>query len=395
MRDSTAFRQLVWARALVWVAGAVTAVALPLAVYQRTESASLVAVLAAFEATPYLVVGLLAGAVSDRWSARAISLTCCAVCGCASGSIPVAAALGVLTTPHLFVSAFLANTALVFFDASMFAVLPAVVGADDLMRAYSTTTAVGTAIKLAGPAVGGFLAAWLTPAYTLAIDTAMVTAAAAVFVVFHEPQREIGRAAESIRRSVLSGLAFIRRTVAVRTLTLLGTGNAVAEGVIVGMLIPAIVGLYGRSQSGGAVGVGYSVIALGALIATFVAPRAARRFSVRAVTVGGLWTSAVGMAVWAWCPWFVAGLVALVLYQCGATVTILNGIAVRARLTPPELQGRVNTTARMVAWGGQPVGGYAAGITVGALGVAPTLTLGVGVLAVTAATAMRFLRGVE
>lgn len=394
MLSSTAFRQIVWARALVWVAGAITTVALPLAVYQRTQSATLAAVLAAFEATPYLLVGLPAGAFADRWSARTISLVCCAVCACASGSIPVAAALDVMTTPHLFISAFVANTALVFFDAAMFAVLPAVVGPDDLMRAFSTTTAVGTTIRLAGPAAGGFLAAWLTPEYTLAIDTVMILAAATVFVAFREPHRTFAAATNPIRRSVLAGLAFIRRTAPVRRLTLLGTGNAVAEGIVTGMLIPAVVGLYGRSDSGGAVGVGFTVIALGALAATVVAPWAARRLEVRTITVTGLLMSAAGMAVWAWCPWFVPGLVALGLYQLGATVTILNGIAVRARITPPELQGRVNTTARMIAWGGQPIGGYGAGIAVGALGVASTLTVGVGVLVVTALTAVRALRGV-
>lgn len=41
---------------------------------------------------------------------------------------------------------------------------------------------------------------------------------------------------------------------------------------------------------------------------------------------------------------------------------VLNGITYRQQVCPAELQSRVNTTARMLAWGvGQPVGAALAG----------------------------------
>jgi hypothetical protein len=46
-----------------------------------------------------------------------------------------------------------------------------------------------------------------------------------------------------------------------------------------------------------------------------------------------------------------------------------NGITVRQLLTPDELQGRVNTTGRMLAWGGTPFGALAGGLTADAYGV--------------------------
>ena len=38
------------------------------------------------------------------------------------------------------------------------------------------------------------------------------------------------------------------------------------------------------------------------------------------------------------------------------------GITIRQMLTPDHLQSRVNTTGRMIAYGGQPVGGIIGGI---------------------------------
>ena len=45
----------------------------------------------------------------------------------------------------------------------------------------------------------------------------------------------------------------------------------------------------------------------------------------------------------------------------------------------------MNTTARMLAWGGQPIGAGLAGALVGPFGLLPTLALAVAVVAVGAA----------
>lgn len=46
---------------------------------------------------------------------------------------------------------------------------------------------------------------------------------------------------------------------------------------------------------------------------------------------------------------------------CYSMVTI-NGITLRQELAPDRLQGRVNTTARMLGWGGYPLGALIGGV---------------------------------
>ena len=41
---------------------------------------------------------------------------------------------------------------------------------------------------------------------------------------------------------------------------------------------------------------------------------------------------------------------------------ILTGIGLRQRVTPYELQSRVNVSARMIAWGGTPFGAALGGL---------------------------------
>ena len=54
--------------------------------------------------------------------------------------------------------------------------------------------------------------------------------------------------------------------------------------------------------------------------------------------------------------------VAAVYWGVAQAVVTINGITYRQKVCPEELQSRVNTTARMVAWGaGQPFGAFLAG----------------------------------
>lgn len=387
------FRVLLVARTCIWIAGAITSVALPMAVYQRTGRADLAAMLAGFIVTPYLLVGLLAVAMADRHRARTISLATTLICAVAFGSIPLAQATGLLTTAHLFASALVANTALVFFDAAMFAVLPAIVGRDRIAAAFASMTAVSTVIGLAGPALGGLVAGWLTPGYTLAISAAMFLASSSVFFAMREPVRQLSDSGVSILRGIRTGLAFIVRNKVVRSLTLLGIGNSLAEGMLTAMTVATVAEWFGMPLEGPYLGFAYSAMTVGGFLGALLLPRLSKRMRIGAITTLGLVVGAGGLTLWSQQPLFWPALAALVVYQVGSTVVILNGVTERARITPDHLQGRVNTTARMFAWGGQPVGAYLAAGLVGMLGVAGTQRVAIAVLLVTAVVAAFALRG--
>ena len=77
----------------------------------------------------------------------------------------------------------------------------------------------------------------------------------------------------------------------------------------------------------------------------------------------------------------------LLIWQGTSMLVIVNGITLRQQVIPDHLEGRVNVTARMIAWGGTPWGppsgglvAQLAGIQVAylimATGVAASTTLG-------------------
>ena len=85
-----AFRLMVLARTVAWFGTAVALVAFPLVIYRTTGSAAATALLTAVESAPYLLFGLFAGAVADRWRRRpTMVVTALAACA-ATASIPAA-----------------------------------------------------------------------------------------------------------------------------------------------------------------------------------------------------------------------------------------------------------------------------------------------------------------
>ena len=93
------FRLFLAARSISWAGNAITLVALPILVFQLTGSPALTGLLTAVEALPYLVFGLPAGALADRWNRKRVLVTAWAASGIVMATIPAAASIGLLTIP--------------------------------------------------------------------------------------------------------------------------------------------------------------------------------------------------------------------------------------------------------------------------------------------------------
>ncbi|MFF7880879.1 MFS transporter [Streptomyces sp. NPDC020794] len=374
----TGFGLFLTARTVSWAGSAVTTVALPVLLYQRTSSAALSGLLTALEALPYLVLGLPAGALADRWCRRR-TLTLCSWCSAALiAAIPVAAALDVLTTLQLMLTGPAVSCAFVFFDAAAFGALTTLVGRDGVATATSRMMSASTLIGLLGPSAAGALIATVGAPTAIALDALSYASAALLLARLPlpaAPAAPAGKGVRGTRTDIAEGLRYIRHHPLIRPLTLLGIGNSFTEGAVVGLIVVAAVRRFGLTPDDGRIGFFWVAAALGALIAATALPRLQKAVPVGWITLGGLAANAVFLACWANLPGLAAGLVALALWQAANTFVSLNGIVIRQQVTPDHLQARVNTTARMIAWGGQPLGAATAGFLAESIGVRAALSL--------------------
>jgi hypothetical protein len=123
-----------------------------------------------------------------------------------------------------------------------------------------------------------------------------------------------------------------------------------------GLLVVVGVENLGFDDDDGRMGLLFTATALGALLTSALIARVQRTVPTGLITIGALTVSWSAQMGWAVNTSLAPGLALLVVYQCAATLSIMNGIIVRQTLAPDRLQARVNTTARMIAWGGTPLG---------------------------------------
>lgn len=380
---------------LVGVVGAsVTAVAMPLLVYGTSGSAWWVSVVTASQVAPYLVFGLPAGAFADRVPRRRLMVSMQMVSALALAVIPVLALTGLpvpewvaVTTSLVMASCF------VWFDAAAFGALPRLAGRDRIVEANSFVWTGTTLVGIGAPALGGLLVAALGPEMALGVDVAayLLTALLLLAVVRSmDPAATAETAATSEvgpaqwTRDVREGVDFIRSQPLVRNLTLVGFGNSVVAGGVTAVLVVLVADRVDGSAEG-SFGLVLTVMAVGAFLAAAALPRLSRRVAVGRLTLISLTAGVpvvVGVAA-------AGGLVVLVgllfVWSACTTLVVLNGITARQLVTPDHLQARVNTTARMLAWGGSPFGAVLAGAVTQRFGVATALSVAAAVLVVTAA----------
>ncbi|MCK2237550.1 MULTISPECIES: MFS transporter [unclassified Crossiella] len=389
LRRDPDFRRYLAARVVSVAGSLVTVVALPILVYRLTGSAAWTAAVAAAEALPYLLFGLLAGALADRLDRRALMVAVDLLNALLLASVPIAWALDGLSAVHVVAVGFLSQTLFVVFDSANFGALPTLVGKDRTTSAYSTVFGVTTVVEMVVPPLATLAVTLFSPAPMLALDALSYGISALLIRAIVRPLSAPDRAGRprsmaDIKADVRAGLGFLWRQPTVRTLTLVGATHSAAGGAWVAMVVPWADRSLGVPPSGDArLAVLMSCWGVGGLIAAKLVPVLSRRLGPARLALRALPASLLsGLAVVFSSHWLLGALAAIA-WGTAYTTVVINAITFRQQVTPVELQGRVNTTARMLSWGlGQPLGATLAGAVAVAASPSAGLAAVVGVLAI-------------
>ncbi|MEU0272914.1 MFS transporter [Streptomyces sp. NPDC006307] len=374
---------------LLWTAAAVSGLgdglelsAFPLLASHWTQDPLLVSAAAAAAQAPWLFLGLLVGGLVDRWDRKKVLLIADGCRALLVMALAVAVALGRGNIWLLLAVLFALGTAQIFFDTSVQAVIPSVVGSGSLVRANSLLQGGATVlVQFVGPAAGAALfafAQWL-PAGIDAVSYLLGVVLLAGVRGRFRPRRASSAATTSLRHSVAEGLRWLRGDTVVRVLALatvlLGMGSAAAWGVMV---------LFARQQwhlTGAGYGLLLTASALGSVAGSLVAAPLARRLPPRLLPAG----SAVGSAA-AFGLLTVsrsAAVAGALLAVNGLMVVVWNVVTVSERQArvPDALTGRVTAAYRVLAWGSMPLGGLVGGALASALGLRSAVLLAALLLA--------------
>lgn len=332
---------------------------------------------------PYLVLGLVIGALVDRWRRKPLLVSTDLGRAILLAAIPGLWWLGWLSLPILMVFVALFGVLTLLNDAASQSFVPRLVPAPLLLAANARLDQGASAAQTSGPAVAGALVSVVGAPIAVLVDAASYLFSALVIarIPVEEPRRAAAAPRPHLRREIGEGLAFVYRHRVLAPFALWTHGWFLFNSMLVTVFVPFVLlelkltpfqlgialaaaggaGLVGSllaAPIGRAWGAGGAVIACRALM-----PLAWAVIALAPAT-GGLWTLA-------------ALAVGQGLYGLAMGASNANEMGYRQAVTPDALQARMNTTMRSLNRAmivvGAPLGGWLADT----IGYRPTLWIAI------------------
>jgi len=363
---------LLWSGQVVSTLGSTaTSIVYPLLILRLTNSPAAAGVAAALRAVPYLLFSLPVGALVDRWDRKRVMILCDVGRAIAVLSVPLALWFNLLTTWQLYAVAFIEGSFFVFFNIAEVAALPRVVPAGQLPEAAAQNEAAFGAVHIVGPSIGTSIYQLLGRGAPF-IANAIAYSLSVVSLVLIKTEFRAAKVApaRALRTEILEGLHWLWHRPLIRYMALLTGGLN-----FVNSAVPIIVIVLAKRMGATDIDIGliFSIGGVGGIAGSLIGGRIQRRFSFGQVIISTIWIEAVLFPLYLVVPqFFLLGAIYAFIYMMGPIYNVVQ-FSYRLSLIPDALQGRVNSTFRLVAFGLTPIGAAASGFLLEHMG--PTSTI--------------------
>ena len=377
------FRRL-WAGQTVSIFGSLTTrLALPFtAVVFLDAPGWQVALIATTDVLAGISVGLVAGVWVDRLRRRPIMIATDLMRAVVIASVPLAALLGELHMPQLYLVAFASGVLTTFFNVAYQSYLPTLVRQEELVEGNSKLAGSASVAEAGAFGAAGWLAQLLTAPGAMAIDAAtfLVSAFSLAGITTPEPPPAPAADREGVRHEIAEGL----RTITHDARHLVMTGSwmcmSVGTGAFGGVVIVFATRDLGISP--GAQGLIYAVGGATSLAGAMSANWVRKRVGAGGAMILGLVLGGLGILAMAGAPsniiWLAA--IALIAQQVisdpGWTIYDINVVSLRQSITPDRLMGRVNSAVRFAGLLATLTGSLVTVAIIGPVGPRVVLVLG-------------------
>ncbi|MFH8987526.1 MFS transporter [Streptomyces sp. NPDC017940] len=355
------FGRLWSAAALSSFGDALRKAALPLLAASLTDDPLLIASVTACGYLPWLVFGLLGGAVADRVDQRRAMWMVDVVRGLLVAAFAVAVTLGHATIGLLIALALLLTTLQTLFDNAATALLPALVDRDALGSANARllTGQQFAGGLVAAPAVPFLMAAGPGLPYAADAATYLVAAALVASLRVPVPERPPRPAGATLRSDIAHGLRALWRDRVLRGLCVATALGNVGIGALLATLV-VLVTHWLHAGSGG-YAAAMTAYAAGSLVGGALAGRLARRFGrVRSVLVAGT-AQVAALVAMGTIRDIEALVVSMTLFGAMGMVWNVSSHTLMQQRPPAAVLGRVSSAFRTLAVAGAPLGAVLGG----------------------------------
>ena len=382
---------LLWSGQIVSSTGTrVSQLALPLLVLALTNSPAQAGLVGAMRGIPSALFILPAGALVDRWNRKLVMILCDTGRALALGSIPLALLLGHLTLAQLYIVSLVEGTLFTFFNLSETACLPQVVEKDQLAAAAAQNSIIDSVSGMAGPSLGGI---FYSIARAVPFLTDAITYCASVLSLFFikkdfQEEREV----KPLRlwAEIGEGLLWLWHAPLIRFIALL-TGGLILP--VAGYSLILIVLAQSQHASSFAIGLILAAGGIGSIVGAMLVAPLQRRFRFGQLMIAGTWLWGLTWLLFAVAPNPLMLGIAVAASFIVVPIYMSVQFGYRLSVIPDQLQGRVNSVFRLIAFGSEPVSLALTGFLLQAIGPTPTVLVMFvpqGILAVMATFSKHF-----
>lgn len=359
-----------WASTLSNLGDGMRLTAGPLLAASLTSHPLSIALVATFGGLPWLLVSPFAGALIDRHDRRRLLLIGHIGRGITVGVLAAWLLFGAPPLAVLYVVVFLMVTGEVLVDNASQAAVPhlAPTGPGGLDAANGRLLASQTVFENVVGAPVGAAAFAIGAALPFLSSTVAFALCAALLAFIRTPlQSERAPVTTSMWTDVRAGVVALWRSPLLRRLAIAGGFFNICLTGAYAVFVLLVLDVHGGSPL--AFGILLSVGAVGGLLGSLLAGRAARRIGRRHTLVIVTAVAAVGLVGLGLAPsLLVIGPLHLMTIACLVTYSVIAQ-SIRQAATPDHLLGRVVASFRMIGYGGIPIGGLLAGIVATATSV--------------------------
>jgi MFS family permease len=355
--------RLLWCGQMTSILGGqLGGLAYPLLALALTHSPAKAGLIPLFWLGPFVLFGLPAGAMVDRWNRKRVMLACDTLRMFGVLAIPIAYLTGHLTIALLYAAALTEGLGFCFFNLAELAAIPQVVPKEDLPIAMATNEAGYAVTNTVGPGIAGALIAMgrtqiAGTAIAFAADAASYVASLAGVAAMRTPfqqERVESDKKSSIWADVREGLVFLWSQTRV---LIVGIWTAWCA-LMFGAYQLAIILLVRHDFHRGAATVGllFSAGGIGGMIGALIAPRIKKCFSYGAILLACVFVQGVALIATGLAPNLILMAVLQTLFASVGPIWNVTQLSYRIGIIPDALQGRVNAAYRLLIFAAWPIG---------------------------------------
>lgn len=355
---------LVWLGQIVSVlASSMTHFGLTIWMFQKTESATALGLMQVFFITPFLLISPIAGVMVDRHNRKLMMIVSDLGAGIATIFIFLFLWLGILEFWHLYFAAAVNGLGMAFQWPAYSAAITTMVPKEQYGRANGMMSLVEAGPQVVAPLLAGMLLPIIGLTGILMLDVVTFLLAIGVLLIVHVPQPPRTKEGEQGQGSIWKEAAYGFKYIFARP-SLLGlqltffVGNLFA-GIAFTLLAPMILSrtgndslILGSAQSAGAMGMVIGGVAMSA----WGGFKRRTHGVLAGWIVSGIGTAIIGLT--GGLPIWITGLVISSL-----VIPLMNGSnqAIWQAKVAPDVQGRVFSARRLIAWFTNPISPIIAG----------------------------------